>query len=192
MVEKLAAKLCEGIDDEIVQAKVLYGLRIFFSEASKFTLLLLTFILLHKTRYYFFSLVIFCTIRVLTGGIHLDTSIKCFLLSDAFFLAAVFSTYIPRVETYVYVTLGFISLCIVVIKAPIPSKNRPLNNTHQRKILKIGSIIVTLLWLIFLLTYIKNTSLLNCGIITIFLLSLQLINKKRRLNNVIFITKIKD
>ena len=184
MIYRLAGLLTNRIrkynfysEEEI--EKIDYALKAILGEAFKLVVLLIIFFFLGKVNFFMFSLLILMTIRSFSGGIHFDTTFKCLVFTILFFLVTSFIA--PNINiNYLNInyTLGIISFIIICIKSPCPSPRRPIKRKKRRRILKNLSIFSTAIWLYILFGYVKNVQLLNCGISTLFLLSVQLINIK--------------
>jgi accessory gene regulator B len=168
--------------DEI--EKIDYALKALLGEGFKLVILFIIFFYLGKLHFFFFSLLLLMTIRSFAGGMHFDTTFKCLVFTTLFFIVTSFIAPNILIKNFnTYYILGSISFIIICIKSPCPSHKRPISNKKRRRILKNLSIISTAVWLFILLIYVDDVELINCGISTLFLLSIQLINIKESVFN---------
>jgi len=76
-------------------------------------------------------LISFICIRCYAGGYHAGTRGKCFILSTAF--TAVIIAFLKWIR--IPIVIGIIILCfsaaVILVLAPCPSKNKPLNNKEK-------------------------------------------------------------
>lgn len=163
--------------------KINYSLQAIFNELFKTAILLLLFLILGRVSYFLFSVMILFSIRIFSGGYHCNTTIKCLLCSTLLFLGTcLIAPILPKINISIYYIAGLLSIFIVALKSPYPNKKRPIRNKKRRSTLKIISTFFTIFWVCILLFYIKDTSYLNCGFITIILQVIQLIQMKKGVN----------
>lgn len=177
MLEKLAAYICKyETSDKDAIIKVTYALKCIFNDLYKLVFLIIVFSILGKLNYFCFSLIILFSIRPFSGGMHFNTSISCLIFTTGFFIVtALISTYMPPLPKIIHIILMLISLAIIAVKSPATTSKRPIVSIKRFKILKLGSIIITISWVCFLLFYLKSIKFINCGISTIFIQALQLL-----------------
>ena len=159
--------------------KIDYALKALLGEAFKLLVLYIIFFTLGKINLFIFSLLILMTIRIFAGGIHFNTTFKCLLFTILFFIVTSFiapNIYIRNFN--ICYLIGIISFIIICIKSPCPSPKRPIKSKKRRRILKNLSIFSTAIWLFILFIYVKDIQLINCGISTLLLLSVQLLSIK--------------
>lgn len=160
--------------------KINYSLQAIFNELFKTAILLFLFLVLGKVNYFLFSVMIFFSIRIFSGGYHSNTTIKCLLCSTLLFLVTcLIGPILPEINISIYYIAGLLSIFIVALKSPYPNKKRPIKNKKRRRTLKIISTFFTIFWVCILLFYIKDTTYLNCGFITIILQVIQLIQMRK-------------
>ena len=81
-----------------------------------------------------FSL-IFVSIRLFAGGFHAKTYGRCFILSNAVYLACFCIAYLIQILriTFLCPILTLLSMAVVVVLAPLKHKNHPMSDTLYRK-----------------------------------------------------------
>lgn len=176
--------------------KICYALNVILQESIKLILLFAIFIIINKLNLFLFSLSILISIRTFSGGFHFESNIKCFFVSLIFFLLSCSLSQVAiNVPISYYHIAALLSIIIIAIGAPKPSKNRPIRSIKRKQNLKILSIIFTILWYYILFFYVKNSYLLKCGMLTIIMQSVQLlnINKLRRDKSwIIYLENLRD
>ena len=93
----------------------------------------------------------FIPLRIYAGGFHAKVYWKCFLISSITFLIVIvfFKNIYSHISTEIILLFLFISIIIIIKKAPISDPNRPLNKKEfqnyrlvTRKILLIETIMI--------------------------------------------------
>ncbi|MBC2581414.1 accessory gene regulator B family protein [Clostridium sp. DJ247] len=182
MVSKLTAFITLNLSKRVPLnseeiEKINYILIVILGESFKLLVLLLIFKLLGKLVIFLFSLLILFCIRTYSGGIHFEKSYNCLFSSIIFFLiTCLLPEYIPNLPSAYYYTIAIFCIIIVAVASPKPSSYRPIKNPKKRRNFKIISILSIIIWLYILLFHVKNLYFLNCGLLTIMLQSIQLIN----------------
>lgn len=182
MISKLAnlvtVKICKYNSYTLEEVeKINYGLKIILGESFKLIILLILFFSIGMLKYFMFSLIILMSIRIFAGGLHFNTTLKCIVFTIAFFMV---TSYIaPNISSssyFIYSLLGLFALIVISIEAPKPNPNRPIKSKKRRRILQSLSIFFVFIWFFTLIFYIKNIKLINCGISTLLLQAIQLLN----------------
>ena len=185
MIDKLSGLFTNKISEyssysEEEIKKIDYALAVLLGESAKLIILYILFFFLGMLDFLIFSLIILITLRSFSGGIHFDSNFMCLIFTMLFFLIT--SYIVPKIHFNISNTsyiFGIISFLIICIKSPRPSHRRPIIKEKRRRILKNLSIFSASIWIFVLFVYIKDIQLLNCGIATIFLLSVQLLYEKK-------------
>lgn len=107
-----------------------YGIYALYSECVKLAILIIFFSLIGTLNEFLFALVILLLIRPYSGGIHFNSFMGCFLFTFGFFILNV--AILPSLNYInnpsVYIVLYPISLLIIFLCSPMPSKHRPIKN----------------------------------------------------------------
>lgn len=184
MIDKLALRLTalictEAWNNTKDRARIQYGLSIILSEGFKIISLVLFFNLIQKQSYFYFSLFILLSTRLFAGGVHVKGALNCLLLTVLLFtFTSVIAPIIPKLPEASYILIGAVSLCIVLIRAPICSVRRPIKDNKIKLQYKIIAAVSIALWTIILL-FLDSTSYINCGFSTILIQTVQLLFVKK-------------
>lgn len=184
MIDKLALQLTSYICTQTYnnvkdRARIQYGLTVLLSEGFKIISLLLFFNIIHRQKYFYFSLIILLSTRVFAGGVHLKGHLNCLLLTTLMFiLTSVLAPLIPRLPVVYYLLIGIASFLIVLIRAPIFSVRRPIKNNKKKLQYKFIAALSVALWTMILL-FLKSTPHVNCGFSTILIQNIQLVLIKK-------------
>jgi accessory gene regulator B len=184
MIDKLSIRLTSFICTEAYnntkdRAKIQYGLSVLLSEGFKIIFLLLFFNIIHRQNYFYFSLLILLSIRVLSGGVHVNGALKCLLLTTFLFtFTSVLAPLLPRLSTIYYLLVSTACLVIVLVRAPICSVRRPIKDNKIKLQYKFTVALFIIIWTIILL-FLKNTPYINCGFSTLFIQNIQLLLIKK-------------
>jgi accessory gene regulator B len=182
MISKLADlatdKICKYNSFTLEETeKINYGLKIVLGESFKLIIIVCIFLAIGMLKYFLFSLIILMSIRIFAGGLHFNTTLKCLVFTMAFFIVTSYIAPNISLSNYnIYSLLGLLILIIISIRAPETNPNRPIKDKKRRGILKCLSIFFTLIWFFILIFHIKNIKLINCGISTLLLQAIQLLN----------------
>lgn len=176
IVDKFAFKIQnEDILDDSQIIRMKYGMTVFINEFIKIMLLFLVFSFINQFNLFIYSFFILMTIRPLSGGLHLDTSVKCFLFSLSYFILSVLAfPNLIQLNKIIIIILLVISTILIYLYSPIPSKFRPISCKKRIQFFKILSTVSSIIWSIVIIFFIKNSTFINCGVWTIFLLAVQL------------------
>jgi accessory gene regulator B len=130
-----------------------YGLEVFLNEITKTLVYMLVFAVFSLEGYFLLAMLIFCSLRVVTGGYHAGSFWTCLVISFIGFALPIFGgQYIDPGWMWKTVIL-LVSLLITVAIAPVSHKNTPkkaLQNIQRSRILSIVLVIfwsVTTYWL---------------------------------------------
>ena len=184
MINKLALQLTsfictEAYDNTKDRARIQYGLTVLLSEGFKIISLILFFNIIHKQNFFYFSLLILLSTRVFSGGIHLKGTLNCLLITILMFaFTSLLAPLMPRIHLVYYLIIGIASFIVVLVKAPIFSARRPVNNDKKKLQYKLTAAIFVALWTIILL-FLRDTSYVNCGFSTILIQNIQLVLVKK-------------
>lgn len=152
-----------------------YGMETVLNELGKTVILLIVFTALNRLNYFLFSLLILMTIRGFSGGLHFQTNLSCLLFSLIFFIAAVFSDIYPFFDPpgRCYTAI-LASAAVIGALSPLPSANRPIRSRERYRRLKLGAVLLTILWSYALIFHVEDYGVMSCGIATIVLQAAQL------------------
>ena len=157
-----------------------YGLQIIIGGINKFLLLITLGILLHILPQLLLTTISFASLRIWTGGLHLDSYTKCTYISLlSFTLIALLAKYI--ILNQFITMLIFLSIyLLILIYAPIEHKNKPIKENKKLRFKIIALFVLTILVIINMFTYniIISNSIIY-GILLTGVIMLPIVNKLR-------------
>ena len=151
--------------------KIKYGLEGLYLTITKLIFIIIVSIILGIWKETLLLIIIFNGIRLTAFGVHAKRSIDCLISSTLFFILfpiLCIKLTIPLIVKEII----FIPLVILIgIFAPADTEKRPLINKKKRKIYKILSIIISIIYMTIAIV-IKDNTLSNCFI---FIIVIQII-----------------
>lgn len=146
--------------------KIKYGLEGLYLTITKLIFIIIVSIILGIWKETLLLILIFNGIRLTAFGVHAKRSIDCLISSTLFFILFPILCIKLTIPLIVKVIL-FIPLTVLIgIFAPTDTEKRPLINKKKRKIYKILSIIISIIYMTIAIV-IKNNILSNCFIFAI-------------------------
>lgn len=146
--------------------KIKYGLEGLYLTITKLIFIIIVSIILGIWKETLLLILIFNGIRLTAFGVHAKKSIDCLISSTLFFILFPILCIKLTIPLIVKVIL-FIPLTVLIgIFAPTDTEKRPLINKKKRKIYKILSIIISIIYMTIAIV-IKNNILSNCFIFAI-------------------------
>ncbi len=131
--------------DNLKRAKLCYGLEVLIGAIIKYSIFAIAFWefgLLKQSSIAMFTIAI---LRVISGGIHCKTLIKCIIVSTVVFISIGMLAKILVINEYLYFILNIVSLIIVGIKSPVDPPEKPIKTKQKRYVVKLLSILILLL-----------------------------------------------
>lgn len=148
--------------------KIKYGLEGLYLTITKLIFIIIVSIILGIWKETLLLILIFNGIRLTAFGVHAKKSIDCLISSTLFFILFPILCIKLTIPLIVKVIL-FIPLTVLIgIFAPTDTEKRPLINKKKRKIYKILSIIISIIYMTIAIV-IKNNILSNCFIFAIII-----------------------
>lgn len=146
--------------------KIKYGLEGLYLTITKLIFIIIVSIILGIWKETLLLILIFNGIRLTAFGVHAKKSIDCLISSTLFFILFPILCIKLTIPLIVKVIL-FIPLTVLIgIFAPTDTEKRPLINKKKRKIYKILSIIISIIYMTIAIV-IRNNILSNCFIFAI-------------------------
>lgn len=146
--------------------KIKYGLEGLYLTITKLIFIIIVSIILGIWKETLLLILIFNGIRLTAFGIHAKRSVDCLISSTLFFILFPIICIKLTIPLIIKVIL-FIPLTVLIgIFAPADTEKRPLINKKKRKIYKILSIIISIIYMTIAIV-IKNNILSNCFIFAI-------------------------
>lgn len=148
--------------------KIKYGLEGLYLTITKLIFIIIVSIILGIWKETLLLILIFNGIRLTAFGVHAKRSIDCLISSTLFFILFPFLCIKLTIPLIIKIIL-FIPLTVLIgIFAPADTEKRPLINKKKRKIYKILSIIISIIYMTIAIV-IKNNTLSNCFIFAIII-----------------------
>lgn len=146
--------------------KIKYGLEGLYLTITKLIFIIIVSIILGIWKETLLLILIFNGIRLTAFGVHAKRSIDCLISSTLFFILFPILCIKLTIPLIVKIIL-FIPLTVLIgIFAPADTEKRPLINKKKRKIYKILSIIISIIYMTIAIV-IKDNTLSNCFIFAI-------------------------
>lgn len=146
--------------------KIKYGLEGLYLTITKLIFIIIISIILGIWKETLLLILIFNGIRLTGFGVHAKRSIDCLISSTLFFILFPIICIKLTIPLIVKVIL-FIPLTVLIgIFAPADTEKRPLINKKKRKIYKMLSIMISIIYMTIAIV-IKNNTLSNCFIFAI-------------------------
>lgn len=148
--------------------KIKYGLEGLYLTITKLIFIIIVSIILGIWKETLLLILIFNGIRLTGFGVHAKRSIDCLISSTLFFILFPILCIKLTIPLIVKIIL-FIPLTVLIgIFAPADTEKRPLINKKKRKIYKILSIIISIIYMTIAIV-IKDNTLSNCFIFAIII-----------------------
>lgn len=146
--------------------KIKYGLEGLYLTITKLIFIIIVSIILGIWKETLLLILIFNGIRLTSFGVHAKRSIDCLISSTLFFILFPILCIKLTIPLIVKVIL-FIPLTVLIgIFAPADTEKRPLINKKKRKIYKMLSIMISIIYMTIAIV-IKDNTLSNCFIFAI-------------------------
>ena len=123
-----------------------YGLEALYITFTKTVVIALISILLGVIKEVFFILLFYNILRTTAFGMHAKTSFQCYIMSSIFFIGAGLVSKYVGIAFWVKIAISIICFINVIIFAPADTYKRPLINKKKRRIYKVFSIIISLIY----------------------------------------------
>lgn len=134
--------------------RVKYGLEIIYISITKLTFLLICSIIFKTFKETLIFSFFISFIRNYSYGIHAKKSWQCYVSSFVFFIIFPFAVININLSFLFKFIICIFSLISMILYAPADTYKRPLVNKEHRKLLKIKSIIITIIYIFII--YILN------------------------------------
>lgn len=152
--------------DEAKIKTIKYGLEGLYLSLTKFIVTFMFVLFTDTVTEFLYLLLFYLMIRKYSFGLHANTSLMCWLTTLPIYVGGsliikycIFNQYI----SYMIWLIAFISF---VFWAPADTPKRPLIRKKQRKIQKIKTCVISIVYL-FIIMFIKNQAILNAVILSL-------------------------
>lgn len=147
-MEKIARKITQKISDnnsdlsDLQIRTIKFGLECLLGEISKIGVYCIVFYFMGFLNEFFISILFFSSLRLLAGGFHEDTYLRCLVTSFLIFLAIIFAGTYLNFPFVLRIVFSIVSIILVYIYAPVDHPNKPIISKLRRKRFKYSSILV--------------------------------------------------
>ena len=178
-LDSIAKWIIVNCNTEMDYDEIYFALNTMFSTTLHlFTIIIISLIFNQLISGMVFS-ILYMLLRSYAGGVHMDTSAKCYFVSLAMFIFIMFlirSGYIVKyIEIFEYIAFPVASVVIIIL-APIDNENKRLDAIEKKYYKKISRIIIlAYVCLLILALSFKFYSMASVIIITVILESILVI-----------------
>ena len=151
--------------------RVKYGLEIIYISITKLTFLLICSIIFKTFKETLIFSFFISFIRNYSYGIHAKKSWQCYVSSFVLFIIFPFAVININLSFLFKFIICIFSLISMILYAPADTYKRPLVNKEHRKLLKIKSIIITIIY-IFIIYILKDNYYSNLILLSLITQSL--------------------
>lgn len=142
---------------EIQEMAIRYGIELYFDSLIKILVLILIGAICGRFIETVVVISCFCLLRGEAGGIHMQTSIGCFLsMCSMTIVSVVGAEIIPELSVYTVIFVFLLSLILIYCYAPYATSNNPISDETIRAHKKIKAIIITMVYMIIALLVQEN------------------------------------
>lgn len=148
-IENSVSFISKNMDcDEEKTLKLKYGLEGIYLTITKLILITTLAFILGIFKEYLVSLLLFNVIRFTAFGFHANESSTCLIFSSILFVGIplLFTNF--NFSIYSILLLEVISSLILLVYAPADTEKRPLPNSRKRKIRKMATMIIAIIYII--------------------------------------------
>ena len=132
-----------------------YGIEALYITFTKTVVITSLSLLLGVIKEVFFILIFYNILRTTAFGMHAKTSLQCYVISGILFIGAGLLCKYITIPYYVKIVISIICFIHIMILSPADTYKRPLINKRKRKIYKIFSSIISLIYII-LIIFLKD------------------------------------
>ena len=139
--------------------EIAYGLEAIYLTLTKMIVIFGIATILGILKETFILLIFYNFLRTTFFGMHAKKSIHCYIISTILFIGGGLICKYVDINIYVKIVLSIIALICVIKYAPADTYKRPLINKKKRKIYKIISIVISLIYIVLLIIF--NTNIIS-------------------------------
>lgn len=133
-----------------------YGLEAIYLTFTKVIVIFSIAYILGVLKELVIVLLFYNLLRTTAFGMHAKKSWHCYLISISVFVGGAMLCKYININVYVKLVLSSISFICMILYAPADTYKRPLINSKKRKIYKISSTFISLVYIIFIFIFKDN------------------------------------
>lgn len=130
-----------------------YGIEALYITFTKAIVIGCLSLLLGVIKEVFFVLVFYNILRTTAFGMHAKTSLQCYIISGILFIGAGLLCKYIDIPYYIKVIISVICFIHIIIFSPADTYKRPLINKKKRKMYKITSTIISLIYIVLIIFF---------------------------------------
>lgn len=148
-----------------------YGLEALYNLTTKIIVLIIINLCIGTIKEYISLTIFYAFIRLYAFGIHANSSIGCWISTLSIYTIGsiiIKYCYINSIIAFIIMTISIIS---ILLWAPADTPKRPIIREEQRKKMKIKTLIITIIYVLLLLT-LKSNIITNAIVLSLLIESI--------------------
>lgn len=154
--------------DEIKLKEIEYGLASIYLMITKMIIIFILAAILGIFKENLIYMLIYNIIRMPSFGLHATKSWICLVSSTIIFIGIPYLCIFLNIPIYLKIIIGILGICFMFKNSPADTKKRPIVNKKRRKVYKVISTILAIIFSVLSLV-IKNNFICNCLIFSLIL-----------------------
>jgi len=154
--------------DEIKLKEIEYGLVGIYLTFEKLIVISVIAIILGIFKEMVIYMLIYNILRAPSFGLHATKSWICLVSSTILFIGIPYLCIFLSIPISLKIIIGILGICFMIKNAPADTKKRPIINKKRRRVYKILSTVLTLIFSV-LAILIKDNFITNCLIFSIIM-----------------------
>lgn len=159
--------------DKVKLREIQYGLEAVYLTFSKIIIILILSMILGIAKEMIIYMLIYNILRIPSFGLHATKSWICLLSSTILFIGIPYLCIFLSIPINLKIIIGILGICFMFKNAPADTKKKPIVSKKRRKIYKIISTILTIIFSL-LSILINNNFISNCLIFSIIMQNLMI------------------
>lgn len=149
--------------DKTKLAEIKYGLESIYLTFSKIIIISILALILGIFKEMVIYMLIYNLIRMPSFGLHATKSWICLLSSTILFIGVPYLCIVLTIPTTLKIIIGIVGTLLMFKNSPADTKKRPIVNKKRRKVYKILSVILAIIFTVCSI-FIKDNFISNCFI----------------------------
>lgn len=181
MLNKISNRLAQGLVENIKDVKYdqevyVYGFELVLSTLACWIAIIISSICFSDVLSGIVFITVFSSLRIFAGGYHAESYLKCFCISNLFYLLVmVLKNLLSEVRVSIWLVLFAGCVVYIIKKAPIINPNQPIGEEKRRMCRQnikrvLGVDIIVVLICTVLNRDIANLMILSIALVTVLML----------------------
>lgn len=154
-------------------AEIKYGLEGIYLTVSKLIIIFSLAIILGIFKEMIIYMIIYNILRMPSFGLHATKSWICLLSSTILFIGIPYLCIYLSIPIYIKIIIGILGISFMFKNAPADTKKKPIVNKKRRKVYKIISTLLAIIFC-FLSIIIKDNLISNCFLLALVMQNLMI------------------